>query len=31
MLHQLAKFHYQAVFASKVIQENALRVSCLGI
>ena len=31
MLHNLAKFHFQAVFASQVIQWNMFRVSCLGI
>ena len=31
MLHKLARFYYQAVFASQVIQENMFRVSCLGI
>ena len=31
MLHKVAKFHYQTVFISKVIQENVFHVSCLGI
>ena len=31
MLHKLAKFHYKAVFAFQVIQQNEFRVSCLGI
>ena len=31
MLHKLAKFHYQTVFTSQVIQQNVFRVSCLGI
>ena len=31
MSHKLAKFHFQAVFASQVIQWNLFRVSCLGI
>ena len=31
ILHQLAKFHYQAVFISQVIQQYVFRVSCLGI
>ena len=31
ILHQLAKFHYQAVFISQVIQQYVFRVSCVGI
>ena len=31
MLHKLAKFHYQIVFTSQVIQWNVFPVSCLGI
>ena len=31
MLHKLAKFHYQAAFASQVIQENVFHVICLAI
>ena len=31
ILEKLAKFHYQTVFASQVIQWNVFRVSCLGI
>ena len=31
MLHELAKFHHQTVFTSKVIQQNIFRVLCLGI
>ena len=31
MLHILAIFHYQAVFASQVIQQNGFNVSCLRI
>ena len=31
MLHKLAKFYHQAVFASQVIQWKVFRVLCLGI
>ena len=31
MLHRLAKFYYQAVFAPQVIQYNVFRISCLCI
>ena len=31
MLLKLAKFHYQTVFTSQVIQWDVFRVSCLGI
>ena len=31
MLLKLAKFHYQTVFTSQVIQENVFCVSFLGI
>ena len=31
MLHKLAKFDYQTVFTSQVIQWNVFCVSCLGI
>ena len=31
MLHKLAKFYHLTIFTSEVIQQNVLRVSCLGI
>ena len=31
ILHKLAKFNYQTVLTSQVIQQYVFRVSCLGI